>query len=320
VQLGVPIDVSVWNNEFADTISGKQRAAQLIPLEEIRPYVINVGNNGFLSDSGNYWTTRQDIVRLFENIGTAAKGWSKKRTMLYLHGGLNSEKEVAARIISFKQVCLQNEIYPVHIMWETDFWSSLKDNLFDLFTDKDKASATWLGKLREGTLEILDRTFELTSAKMGTLLWDEMKENARLASEQNRAIDILANEAKKAYEIIPAASRNDWELHIVAHSAGSIFTAFAIKQLLKIGVPIKSIQFMAPAISIELFKQKLLEPIQKSECPLPTIYALSDTGELDDNVGPYGKSLLYLVSNAFERKRETPLLGMEKFINSAHAD
>ena len=36
----------------------------------------------------------------------------------------------------------------------------------------------------------------------------------------------------------------------------------------------------------------------------------------DDKVGSqlaYGKSLLYLVSNTFEREAEVPLLGMEKF-------
>jgi hypothetical protein len=44
--------------------------------------------------------------------------------------------------------------------------------------------------------------------------------------------------------------------------------------------------------------------------------AISDQGELDDNVGPYGKSLLYLVSNAFEGKRETPLLGMQRFVDA----
>jgi hypothetical protein len=31
-------------------------------------------------------------------------------------------------------------------------------------------------------------------------------------------------------------------------------------------------------------------------------------------VGPYGKSLLYLVSNAFEGKRDIPLLGMQRFL------
>lgn len=41
---------------------------------------------------------------------------------------------------------------------------------------------------------------------------------------------------------------------------------------------------------------------------------LSDDGERDDTVGPYGKSLLYPVSNAFEGRRNTPLLRMQRFV------
>jgi hypothetical protein len=37
---------------------------------------------------------------------------------------------------------------------------------------------------------------------------------------------------------------------------------------------------------------------------------LSDERELGDSVGPYGKSLLYLVSRALEDQHKTPLLGM----------
>ena len=37
----------------------------------------------------------------------------------------------------------------------------------------------------------------------------------------------------------------------------------------------------------------------------------SDERELADSVGPYGKSLLYLVSRALESRRKAPLLGME---------
>ncbi|HYO22577.1 MAG TPA: C1 family peptidase, partial [Flavisolibacter sp.] len=214
VQLGVPIDVDLWKHQNADTGAGKQRASQVIPLEEIRPYVINIGNNGFLSDSGNYWTTEKDIERLFGSIYDVAekKQWEKNRIMLYLHGGLNSETAVARRIISFKEVCLQNEIYPVHIMWETDFWNSLKNNVFDIFTNEDRASANWLQKLREATIEIKDRTFELTASKPGTMLWDEMKENAKLASkkpsdgkEKKRAIITIAEKGLAAYKALSAA-------------------------------------------------------------------------------------------------------------------
>ncbi len=316
VQMGVPINVDLWNQaNYADTASGKQRASEVVPLEQIRPYVINIGNNGFLSDSGQYWTTEADILRMFQLIYERSATWKKKRIMLYLHGGLNSEKEVAKRVISYKQVCLNNEIYPVHIMWETDVWNTLKSDVFDIFTKDDRAEADWLNKFREGTMEILDRTFELTASKPGSLLWNEMKENARLASIAGRAMDFLAKSALKAFQDLNKTARSEWELHIVAHSAGAIFTAHAIDALIKIGVPVKSVHFMAPAISIQLFKNKLLKLIEEGLCPLPVLYILSDAGERDDNIGPYGKSLLYLVSNSFEEKRETPILGMEKFIN-----
>ncbi|MEP7142300.1 MAG: C1 family peptidase [Ferruginibacter sp.] len=328
VQLGVPVDTDLWNEkENRDTDAGRQRASDMIPLESIRPYVINIGNNGFLSDTGNYWTTEKDIERLFTTVADTAKDWDKKRIMLYLHGGLNSEKDVARRVISFKQVCLDNKIYPVHIMWETDFWTSLKDQLFDLFTEDDKASVDWLAKLRDSTLEIKDRSFELTASKMGTMLWDEMKENAQLASkkpvgasEKRRAITMVADKGREAFNTLDDKEKTKWEIHIVAHSAGAIFITHALETLLQIGIPVKSVQFLAPAISIDLFKEKYFPLMLKDSRLRPSIYVLSDKGERDDDVGPYGKSLLYLVSNAFERRRETPLLGMEMFINGENRD
>ena len=57
----------------------------------------------------------------------------------------------------------------------------------------------------------------------------------------------------------------------------------------------------------------MVRKISDGTCPKPSLYILSKVGELDDDVGPYGKSLLYLVSNAFEGAREMPLLGMQKF-------
>ena len=323
VQLGVPVDTNLWDDASSrDTDAGRQRASDIVPLESIRPYAINIGNNGFLSESGNYWTTEADIERIFTGVNDVSKSWEKKRILLYLHGGLNSEKAVARRIISFKQVCLENNIYPVHIMWETDFWTSLKDNLFDLFTNDDRASMNWLSKLRDATLEIKDRTFELTASKPGTMLWDEMKENAQLASRKNetlngrkRAIITVADKGREAYNTLDPQDKSKWEIHIVAHSAGSIFITYALETLLQIGIPVKSVQFLAPAISVDLFKEKYFPLIQKDDRLRPTIYVLSDKGERDDDVGPYGKSLLYLVSNSFERKRETAILGMEKFIN-----
>ena len=99
-----------------------------------------------------------------------------------------------------------------------------------------------------------------------------------------------------------------------AHSAGSIFAAHAIPLLTGSASPFKTLQFLAPAIPIDLFKKRIAPLVAAGKCPHPTVYVLSDVGEDDDSVGPYGKSLLYLVSNAFEGARATPLLGIRKHL------
>jgi hypothetical protein len=111
------------------------------------------------------------------------------------------------------------------------------------------------------------------------------------------------------------AGRKEWELHVVGHSAGSIFAAHALPLIAKSGLPLETLQFMAPAITVKDFTDLVVPSIKANTCPQPTMYVLSDVGERDDDVGPYGKSLLYLVSNAFESKRGTPILGMQRFIS-----
>ncbi|CAH1905536.1 Pept_C1 domain-containing protein [Candidatus Nitrotoga sp. HW29] len=312
-QLGVPVKADLWAQGAADVTSGKFRAGQVIPLNEIRPYVIDVGNNGKLSDQGNYWTTEEDLKRLLlETIPAKTKDWAKRRVMLYIHGGLNSEEDVAKRIIAFRDVCLANEIYPLHIMWESDWFNTAKNILKDQFTAADqRAGGVFLDHLREAK----DRVLELTLAAPGGKLWGEMVQNAELASKHaTGAMQLLTKYAKEAKESLGKKAEGDWELHVVGHSAGSIFAAHAITQLASLGISWKTLQFMAPAIRIDLFKEIVLPKIIDKTCPKPSLYNLSKVGELDDDVGPYGKSLLYLVSNAFEGAREVPLLGMQKFL------
>jgi hypothetical protein len=313
-QLGVPVVADLWAGGAADVTSGTFRAGRVIPLNEIRPYVIDVGNNGGLSERGDYWTTEDDLERLFlKTIPERTKGWKKRRVMLYVHGGLNSEKDVAKRIVAFRDVCLANEIYPLHLMWESDWFNSARSILEDHFTAADeRAAGTFLDHLREAR----DRVLELTVAYPVGSLWAEMKENARLASEaKTGAMQLIVKYVKQVIAQRGKTAAADWELHVVAHSAGSIFTAYAIDKLADLGVSWKTLQFMAPAIRMDLFKKAMVPKIEKGICPKPSLYILSKVGELDDDVGPYGKSLLYLVSNAFEDTREAPLLGMQKFLN-----
>lgn len=321
-QLGVPLAVDLWatlGTKGADTTSGRYRGQQQIPLAEIRPYVIDIGNNGELSQSGNYWTSEQDLVRLFtETIPAKAKelGWKKKRIMLYLHGGLNSETDVAKRVVAFRDKCLANGIYPLHIMWETGPLETLSDMLGDIFTKADERAG---GGLLSGLREAKDCALELTSAAFGGPMWIEMKENAWRASDHRKGIGGMQLIRKYATAALGNASpqeKQNWELHVVAHSAGSIFAAHASEHLTSLEIPLKTLQLMAPAIRIDEFKEFMLPAITSKTCPQPTLYLLNEQQELDDTVGPYGKSLLWLVSNAFEDKRGTPILGMTHHLNA----
>jgi hypothetical protein len=223
-------------------------------------------------------------------------------------------------------VLLDNEIYPVHVMWESGLGETLLSMLRDTFTGVDERAAgvaDWLRKLRDGLVEAKDRTFELTAAAPGSRLWKEMKENARLASRHPDGLggmQRVADVARRAMKGLTAADRSQWELHVVGHSAGAIFSAFALPHLSTSGIRFASLQLMAPAITVEVFKQLMLPAIAQRRCPHPTMYVLSDVGERDDNVWAYGKSLLYLVSNAFEGRRDTPLLGMERYVSDAGAE
>jgi hypothetical protein len=316
-QLGVPVEVDVWAAEEkknAAVSEGAFRALPALTLDSLRPYVIDVGNNGELSGSGDYWTTPDDLERLITtDIPNATRGWKKRRIMLYLHGGLNNEKDSAKRVAAMRGPCLANQIYPLHVMWETGFMESVQSYFADWFTNADKLSGrSLLGSVGEGRDWVIERSL----APPLRAIWGEMKENARLASEHREnlgAMQLLAQFISAAGQ----AGKKDWELHIVAHSAGSIFFAYMLQHIVRLQLPLASVQFLAPAVESEVFKAQVLPQAQAGTCPLPVLYLLSDAAERDDTVGSqlvYGKSLLYLVSRACERKRDTPILGMEAWL------
>ena len=321
-QLGVPVSVDVWAEaeKKNDTISeGASRALPALTLDSLRPYVIDVGNNGELSGNGDYWTTPDDLQRLVtQDIPTTTKTWKKRRVMLYLHGGLNSEKSAAKRVASMRGPCLANEIYPLHVMWETGFMESLSSYFGDWFTNADKLSGrSLLDSVGEGRDWMIERSLAVPLRG----IWGEMKENGRLASdhrEQRGAMQLLAKYIREAGK----TGGSDWELHVVAHSAGSIFFAHMLQHILDLKLPLKSVQFLAPAVELAVFHDKVFKAANAGTCPLPILYLLSDQAERADTVGGqlvYGKSLLYLVSNACEKKRGTPILGMHACLDNDKA-
>jgi hypothetical protein len=77
-------------------------------------------------------------------------------------------------------------------------------------------------------------------------------------------------------------------------------------------VEVASVSLYAPACTVA-FANKHYIPAVRKIVPKGDLHVdlLSGERELADTVGPYCKSLLYLVSRALEERHKTPLLGME---------
>ena len=152
-------------------------------------------------------------------------------------------------------------------------------------------------------IEVLARTLG------GAKIWSAMKESGRLASDDDGGATYTA----KKMAAFCQKHQGEIELHAVGHSAGSIFHSWFLPRAFAEGVPpFTSLYFLAPAIRVDEFKERLLAHIGK-EVKYLTMFTMKKDWERDDSVAKiYQKSLLYLIYYALEKKRKTHILGLEE--------
>lgn len=287
---------------------------------ELRKHIISLGNDGVLDGSGEFGTSNADLDAIFnEYIPQKAAEWGGvKRIVLYAHGGLVDE-EGAVKVLAEKHLALfeGKKIYPIHFIWHTGFFTTLgniiKDNLPKMpaggFRDD---AANYFADRWDDSIERLAR------GAGGGHIWAQMKQNAESASNTGGGAALAVDKLRRLVE-------DGYEIHLVGHSAGSIFHAYLAQALITRGVDIRSITLWAPACTTDIFMEKYL-PLLGSpniKSPLMTLFTLSEQAEMDDNCAEiYRKSLLYLVANALDKKARpflsdkvgTPLLGMARCV------
>ena len=90
-----------------------------------------------------------------------------------------------------------------------------------------------------------------------------------------------------------------------------------IDRMVPEGVRFESVSFMAPAVRVDSFDRRVRPHLQSGAVQRYQQFHLTDRAEQDDGTcGAYRRSLLYLVSEAFEGGRSTPILGMQKFFDA----
>ena len=245
------------------------------------------------------------------------------RLVLYAHGGLNSEGDSIRRIRTLAPYFKANGVYPVFFTWKTGLQESLiaimEDAVGRLFP-RSEGLADLLQDPRESVSDVLDRTLEVACENLGVkAIWSQMKQNA--------AASVRAGGDRGSYLTVQALvdlSRQfpTLELHLVGHSAGSILLGGLLDGLRGQAPRVASCTLYAAACSLDFANRHYRRAIEKGLFPRAELHLhmLSDRREQDDTVGPYRKSLLYLVSRALEDWHKTPLLGMAAAFDQPEPD
>jgi hypothetical protein len=318
-RLGVPLHLQTAPATAVAASAGVARSAAFT-FNELRPHIVSVGNDGRLRSAGTYGSRPEDVRRLFRHdLAEATRGWARKRVLIYAHGGLVSERSAVQRVAEYRTALLEAEVYPVAFVWKTDFWNTLEGILAEALRRRRPEGA--IEKAKDFLLDRLDDALEpLARALGGKARWDEIKENAMLAtSADGRAGRLVLDELAALAASDPAV-----EIHLAAHSAGSILLApFArllttrgtiteggLRNRQGHGLKVRSCTLWAPACTLALFKECYLPAIREGLIERFALYNLTDHAEQDDDcAGIYNRSLLYLVSHAFEDSVRVPVMG-----------
>ncbi|MBC5781529.1 peptidase C1 [Ramlibacter sp. USB13] len=318
-RLGAPVILRTAEST-ATAHSAAARESVAYAFSDLRPHIVAIGNDGELRPGGDYGTSESGLATIFkQDIPRVTQGWGKRRILLYAHGGLVSEADAVQRLADYRPALLEGEVYPLAFIWKTDYWTTITNMLQDAVRRRRPEGV--LDAAKDFMLDRLDDALEpLARVLTGKASWDEMKENALRASKAGGgALAVVKHLAGLQKTLGPI------EVHLVGHSAGSILLAPLLTQLGAAGIDVATCTLWAPACNMEVFEDHYRPALEKQRIGQFALYVLGDKVEQDDHCAHiYNKSLLYLVSNAFEKQPRiplfrddgVPLLGMEKFLDA----
>lgn len=309
-RLALPLrpDDHPTSSKYTLSAGGTRLSSSGPPRHAIRDGYLHV-DDGRYDGQGDYPTTRpeaEDVLR--RAVRGEARGEPPAHLLLYAHGGLNDVKDAARRVASWQPVFEANDVHALHFIWETGLAAELRD----LMTGKRALAEARVGSASDWW----DRVLERVTRPVGAALWREMQRDAERAFEtEDRAGSHALATLADLLAALPEKKRP--RLHLVGHSAGSIWHARALERWAALGGPaIESLILFAPACTHALFDEAIRPALAAGRVGALHHFLLDDRTEAADDVAKiYRKSLLYLVSNAYQRRDAVePILGMEKFL------
>jgi pimeloyl-ACP methyl ester carboxylesterase len=316
-----------WEN--FDAIEKVSRGGVKNLSGSLKNHVVNTGFDGKLASDYAFQSTPEQIDAMISAVEGAHNQWlndgqcKKRIIVLYAHGGLVSEDAGAE---THRRWWLDNSIYPINFVWHS--------GLLESFHSKSERQRLH-DQTNRGALTIPSKLVEAAEKKIMRPLWDEMKTNAAMASRplsQQEQPDwskigsiqkdlpgasLLVSRLRLYVEKYP-----DTQIHVMGHSAGSIFSIGLLERLQEYKIPVESVTYLAPAMRVDEFDRFLLPKLRSHFVKQITVYNLPEIYENSEvsaikGIG-YQGSILKLVSQAIESPGlgnlvVVPILGMQKF-------
>lgn len=268
--------------------------------------------------------TFEESAEYIRKVAGAPQSERYDHVLLYAHGGLVELDDAAAHAALLLPTLKALRIYPVFFFWRSGFWGAVHDLLF--------GQSNRVAARAGGVSDIADWVWEGLARKLVRPIWSEMKNDAarsafnRPVAGASRPGDLVGDAGRASLILLEALAGVQQDglkpvrLHVAGHSAGAIFISHLLQRWAAEGKldagTVASASLLAPASSVDLFEAAFAGPMAGNVTDM-AIYALSDERERGDSAGPYGKSLLYLVSRALESRRKAPILGLEAHARKA---
>jgi len=292
-------------------------ALQAWTESEAYAHCVVMGNDGKLLrrlvDTADAADNLKKVV--FDLPGAAIAGGTR-HIAIFAHGGLNSEEVALRRAMRMGPWFVANGIHPIFVVWRTSLAESLggigEDMLEPFLRERNQLRSKGLGDIVDNALKKLqdkvDSAFEVAAEKVvGKAVWTQMKQNAAAAALRNGgSAQLLA----LLGELLAANKSKQPSVHMIGHSAGAILLGHMMDTLGDLTA--KTVSLYAPACTMGFAARCYGKALVRKQIAGMHVDLLSDENERDDAVGIYGKSLLYLVSRAFEDPRKMPLLGLTR--------
>jgi len=345
--MGVPIEMGVTSTTFSNfSLSSvnneKEEGTKMIrkalsysylnPLskptseEEAYKHTLVLNNHGRAKHTMVYVTKPERSMEIicYEQLKTwLDSSQSHQKVALYALGGLEDEKEYMSKIRVLIPYFLNNDIYPIFLTWQYSYLKLIKKSIDNFLQESmEKKVLDIRDEMIFKEKEALNRAIENQSKKISTRsIWREIKEQSFNANKKkidgfeekepvSGALYILTNYLEKLLRKEGYA----FELHAIAHSAGSQLLATTwLRALAKRKLKLNSMHLLAPTVSIQSCNMHMRYAFKKEVFAKKNIhiYMLNKELESVDEVGYYGKSMLYLISRSLDEIHKTPLLGLQ---------